>query len=158
MIEYKSLDQAMRMATSQTLENMAFTEAKDHYDQNYEIPADELVWSYLMINDPLQGEIRLALSKTTLMELTTAIFGLDESEVTPAQEQDILNEILNTIAGLFMTNLLPANQQFKIGLPERGEEPLPEVDPDTIAWRMMTGEENPFQIYVAGSTFATLEN
>lgn len=158
MTEYNSLDQSMREAVSQTLENMAFTEARDHYDQNYGIPAEELVWAYLMINDPLQGEIRLALSETTLMELTTAIFGLEESEVSPAQTQDILHELLNTIAGLFMTKLLPANQQFKIGLPEQGAGGLPELDEDTVAWKMMTSEENPFQVYVSGASIATLEN
>ena len=81
-----------------------------------------------------------------------------DRKLSPAQMQDILHELLNTIAGLFMTNLLPGDQQFKIGLPEQGEGALPEVDEDTVAWKMMTSEENPFQVYVSGAAFATLEN
>lgn len=158
MIEHNPLYQAMLDAISQTLENMAFTEAREHYDQSYEIPAEELAWAYLMILDPVQGEIRLALSRAALIELTTAIFALEEEEISQAQKDDILQEILNTVAGLFMTYLLPDNQAFKIGLPEPGEGPLPEVDADTISWKLMTGEESPLQIQISGNSLVALKD
>lgn len=158
MIEHKPLYQAMLKAVSQTLENMAFTEAMEHYDQNYQIPADDLVWAYLVVLDPIQGEIRLALPKTALRELTGAVFSLEDAEITQAHMDDILHEVLNTIAGLFMTNLLADNQSFKIGLPEPGEGALPALDADTVCWKMITSDESPLQVYLSGVSFATLND
>jgi CheY-specific phosphatase CheX len=156
MIEHKPLYQAMLKAISQTLENMAFIEAKEHYNQEYDIPNDDLAWAYLVVLDPLQGEVRLALPKSALRELTGTIFSLEENEITQAHMADILHEILNTIAGLFMTNLLTDSQAFKIGLPESGQGPLPEIDADTISWKMITSDETPLQIYICGASFAAL--
>jgi CheY-specific phosphatase CheX len=158
MIDHKPLYQAMLNAISQTLENMAFTEAKEHYDQSVEIPAHELLWAYLVVLDPLLGEIRLALPKQALKELTGSVFSLDDEEITQEQMDDILHEVLNTIAGLFMTNLLTDNQAFKIGLPEQGEGNLPVVDADTISWKMLTSDESLLQVYLSGAAFVALND
>lgn len=158
MIKHKPLYQAMKDAVSQTLENMVFMEVTEHYDQSYEIPAEELTWAYLVIQDPVQAEVRLALPKTLLEDLTTTVFSLEAEEITQAQMDDILHELLNTITGLFMTRLLDDNQTYKIGLPERGEGELPEVDADSIAWKLMTSDEAPLQIFVAGASLVALSD
>ncbi|MEA3363393.1 MAG: chemotaxis protein CheX [Thermodesulfobacteriota bacterium] len=158
MTENKPLYPAMISAVSQTLENMLFLEVMEHFDRSYEIPAEELVWNSLLINDPVQGETRLAMSKTTLKKLTGNIFGIDDDEITQAQMDDILNELLNTIVGLFMTNLLADDQEYKIGLPEQGEDELPEIDENTIVWKLMTSDEDSLQIFVSGASLVTLEN
>ena len=158
MIDHSPLYQSMINAVSQTLENMAFTEAMEHFDRSYEIPAEELVWNSLLINDPVQGEVRLAMSKTFLKTLTGNIFGMDEEEITQQQMDDILNELLNTIVGLFLTNLLADDQEYEMGLPELGEEELPEIDANTIIWKLMTGDEEPLQIFAAGASLVTLKD
>jgi len=156
MTENKTLAEAMKNAVSQTFENMAFIEVAEHYDQDYEIPANDLVWAYLMILDPLQGELRLALPKSALRELTGAVFSLEDTDISQTQMDDILHEILNTVAGLFMSNLLPDSQQYKIGLPEQGSGELPKNDEDTICWKMITSDENALQIYLCGASFIEL--
>lgn len=156
MIEHKPLYQAMTSATSKTMEDMLFIAVMEHLDRGYEIPLDELVWTSLLINDPVQGEIRLAMPKTLLTKFTCNIFAMDEAEVTQPQMDDILNELLNTIAGLFMTNLLEDNQEYKIGLPELGIDELPEVDSDTVVWKLMTDDEEPLQIFVSGASLVAL--
>lgn len=148
--------QAMIDAISQTLENMAFLEVIPHYDQEYEIPLEELVWTSLLINDPIQGELKLALTKGTLKDLTGAVFSLSEDEITDAQMTDILHELLNTIAGLFLTSLLPDNQTYKIGLPESGEGALPTAEDGTISWKLLTSEETALQVYATGETLVAL--
>lgn len=158
MIKHKPLYTAMKDAISQTLENMVFMEATEHYDQSYEIPAEDLIWAYLVVQDPVQSEIRLALPKSLLKNLTSSVFSLEDDEVTQAQMDDILHELLNTIVGLFMTNLLEDNQTYKMGLPEPGEGRLPEVDADTLVWKMMTSDEDALQIQVMGATLAALNN
>ncbi len=148
--------QAMIHAVSQTLENMIFLEAMEHVDRSYDIPADEVVWTSLLIMDPVQGEIRLAMADATLEKFTGNIFGFETEEITPAQKNDILNELLNTIAGLFMTNLLEAEQQYKLGLPELGDGPFPEAEADTVVWKLMTSEEDAIQLHATGASLVAL--
>jgi hypothetical protein len=158
MIEHSPLYQSMINAVSQTLENMAFMEVMEHFDRSYEIPAGELVWNSLLINDPIQGEVRLAMSKTFLKTLTGNIFGMDDEEITQQQMDDILNELLNTIVGLFLSNLLADDQEYEMGLPEPGDEKLPEIDTNTIVWKLMTGEEDALQIFAAGASLVALKD
>ncbi len=152
----QSMYNAMMTAVSQTLENMAFMEVMEHFDPDYEIPAQETVWTSLLINDPVQGEIRLAMSGALLKKLSCNIFGIDEEELTESQMNDILNEIVNTVAGLFMTNLLPDDQQYKLGLPEIGEDELPAAEPGTVIWKLMTGDEDPIFIYASGPALVAM--
>jgi len=158
MIEHNPLYQAMKDAVSQTFENMAFTEVIEHIDQTLIIPEEDLAWCSLVIKDPVQGEIRVATSKSGLRDLTGAIFSLAENEITQSQMDDILHELLNTIAGLFMTKLLAENQQFEIGLPESGEGSLPNIDADTLIWKLMTGDETPLQIFITGASLVALND
>lgn len=144
--------QAMLHAASQTLENMLFIEVGEHFDQSYEIPAEELVWTSMLINDPVQGELRLAMPQTLLKNLTANIFAMDEDEISEEQMNDIINEMLNTIGGLYMTKLLADDQKYQLGLPVLGAGELPEADEDTIVWKLMTSDEDPLQIVAAGET------
>ena len=158
MIEHKPLYQAMITAVSKTLENMVFMEAMEHFDSAYELPADDVVCNSILINDPIQGEIKFAMTKTLLRKLTGNIFSLDDDEIEPEQMDDILNELLNTIVGLFMTNLLADNQEYKIGLPESHNEKVPEVDASTIVWKLMTSEEDAIQIFATGASLVALKD
>ncbi len=158
MIEHNPLYQSMINAASQTLENMAFMEVMEHFDRSHEISIEELAWNSLLINDPILGEIRLAMSKAFLQKLTGNIFGIDDDEITQLQMDDILNELLNTIVGLFLTNLLADDQEYKMGLPELGADELPEVDANTIVWKLMTGEEDALQIFASGASLVALKD
>lgn len=158
MVEHNAIYQAMINATSQTLENMAFIEVMEHFDPNYEIPVEDLSWSSLLIHDPVQAEIRLAMPTSLLKSLTSSVFAMDEENVEDAQINDILNELLNTIAGLFMTNLLSDDQEYQLGLPELGSEALPEADADTMVWKLMTSDEAPMQIFANGASLLALNN
>lgn len=156
MIEHNPLYQAMQQAVCKTLENMAFMEVMEHHNPSYEIPADQLAWSSLLISDPVQGEVRLAMTKTLLEKLTAAIFALEPEEISQAQMDDILHELLNTIAGLFMTNLLTDNQTFQLGLPEAGEGELPELEENGVVWKLMTADEDPLQLFAVGVPLVAL--
>lgn len=158
MIEHNPLNQAMKNAVSQTFENMAFMEVIEHYDQEFKLQLDDLAWASLVIKDPVPGEIRLAMPVSSLTQLTATIFALDPSEVDESRSKDILHELLNTIAGLFMTKLLPENQAFEIGLPESGQGDLPAVDQDTLVWRLLTGDEMPLQIFLSGAPLVALND
>lgn len=150
--------QAMIHAVSLTLENMIFLEAMEHCDRSYEIPAEDAVWTSLLISDPVQGEIRLVMASDTLQKFTDNVFGFEVDEITDAQRNDILNELLNTIAGLFMTNLLEADKKYQLGLPELGVGELPEPEADTVVWKLMSSEEDAIFIYASGASLVALNN
>ncbi len=152
MTQYKPFYPAMVNAVRQTLENMVFMEVMEQQPPYSDIAPENLAWSSMMINDPIQGEVRLAVPSELLKQITANVFGLSEEEVTTSQGYDILNELLNTIGGLFMTNLLPDDQEYKIGLPTLGNRPLPEVDDETLVWHLITSEDEPLKIYANGES------
>lgn len=156
MIEHNPFHPAMIEAVKQTLENMVFMEIVEERGTPAEIPAEDLVWSSLLINDPVQGEIRLAVPATLLKKITSNVFGIDDEEVTTSQAYDILNELLNTIAGLFMTKLLPENQHYNIGLPSLEAGALPEIDEHTVVWHLINSDDEPLKIQVAGTSLVAL--
>lgn len=158
MIEYNPFRPSMIAAVRQTLENMVFMEIVEERGTPREIPAADLVWSSLLINDPIQGEIRLAVPTGLLKKITSNVFGIDDEEVTTSQAYDILNELLNTIAGLFMTKLLPENQQYNIGLPNLEAGTLPDIDEHTVVWHLINSDDEPLKIQAAGASLVALNN
>ncbi len=155
MTENNSFRLAMFSAVQQTFENMLFMEILEERGAPKEIPADDLVWSSLLIHDPVQGEIRLAVSAALLKKTTSNVFGLDVEDVTTSQANDMLNELLNTIGGLFMTKLLP-NQEYKIGLPSLESGKLPQLDEHTVVWHLINSDEEPLKIYASGQSLLAL--
>ena len=57
-----------------------------------------------------------------------------------------------------MTNLLADNQTFQLGLPEHGEGELPELEPGSVAWKLMTADEDPLQIFAIGAPLVALND
>jgi CheY-specific phosphatase CheX len=144
-------------AVRQTLETMAFVEVTEQSEElELELPP-EVCWVNILINDPVQGELRLALPQALLSQMTSDMFGIETEEVTENQRQDIIAEILNTLAGLFMTRLLPDDQTYKLGLPEHGEGPLPEAEEGSIVWKLQV-EGSPLLLVANGSSLTTLNN
>ena len=156
MTQYNLFYPAMIEAVQQTLENMVFMEVIEERGTPTDIPATELTWSSMLINDPIQGEIRLAMPSELLKKISGNVFGIDDEEVTTSQAYDILNELLNTIAGLFMTKLLPTDQEYKIGLPSLEAGRLPEVDEHTVVWHLVNSDEEPLKVYAAGESLVAL--
>ncbi len=144
-----ALYKAMLDAVRQTLENMAFVEVTEQPEElELKIP-DEASWVSILIHDPVQGEIRLAMPQILLQEMTANMFGIETEEATESQQQDIIAEILNTLAGLFMTNLLPDDKTYQLGLPEHGDGPLPENEDNAIVWNLQI-ENSPLLLVASG--------
>ena len=156
MMQHNPFYPAMIDAVQQTLENMVFMEVIEERGTPSEIPPDELAWSSMLVNEPVQGELRLALPAGLLKKITGNVFGIDDEEVTTSQAYDILNELLNTIGGLFLTNLLPQEQQYKIGLPNLEAGELPPADDNTVVWHLINSDEDPLKIYAVGDTLVAL--
>ncbi len=150
---YKAMIEAVR----ETFENMAFVEVAEQSEEiGFDIPT-ERDWVSILIHNPLQGELRLALPKNLLTTMTADMFSIDIADVEEVQRQDILSEILNTLAGLFMTKLLPNDQTYQLGLPEYGEGPIPESDEESLVWNLQI-EGSPLLLVANGTGFISENN
>ncbi|MCF6178732.1 MAG: chemotaxis protein CheX [Geopsychrobacter sp.] len=148
---------AMLDATRQTFENMAFVEVTEQSEElAFESPT-HATWVSILIHDPLQGEVRIALPSALLTNMTADMFGIEIEEVSESQHQDIIAEMLNTLAGLFMTNLIPEDQTYQLGLPEHGEGPVPENEENAIVWNLQI-EGEPLLIVANGNGFSAYNN
>lgn len=143
-----TLYKTMLDATRETFENMAFAEIAEQPEElTIELPA-EAPWVSILVHDPLQGELKLAMSDTLLTEITSDMFALDKNDVEAAQKKDIIAELLNTLAGLFMTKLLPNDQTYQLGLPEHGDENM-EIEEGSVIWKLQI-EEQPLIVVASG--------
>ncbi len=129
-------DKAMLDAVCQTFETMAFAQVTEQSAELELEVGNESIWSSILVHDPVQGEIQMALPQALLTKIAADMFGIEQEEVNESQLQDIIAEILNTLAGLFMTSLLPDDQTYKLGLPEHGTGPLPEIETESIVWKL----------------------
>jgi CheY-specific phosphatase CheX len=141
--------QAMLDAVRMTFENMAFLEVTEQSPEVLlEMPL-ESVWVSILIHDPIQLELRLVLAQSLLSEMTADMFSIELEEIAETQRLDIVAELLNTLAGLFMTNLLPDDQTYQLGLPEHGEGPVPGIEEGSLVWRLQI-EGTPLLVVASG--------
>jgi len=63
--------------------------------------------------------------------------------------------MLNTIAGVFLSRVLPHNQPFALGLPETSETSCQQLDPTLLHWHFRT-DEGYFCLSAGGEAWRTL--
>ncbi|KIH77579.1 Chemotaxis phosphatase CheX [Geoalkalibacter ferrihydriticus] len=128
------VEQAMLEAVSTTLENMAFMDIQP-LREPHDCQSHERVFrARLLVKDPLQGELYLLMPEELLREIAAGIYAAPPQDLASAKLSDILTELLNTIAGLFLARVLPANQTFELGLPEIGEIECRKLEPTLLQW------------------------
>ncbi|MDY6853020.1 MAG: chemotaxis protein CheX [Thermodesulfobacteriota bacterium] len=110
-------------AVAETFENMAFMEAVPVSSDDVEPSSDStLLWSRIAVLQPVEGELTLLASEGLAGEITEAIFGETDEDASPDDMAfDALAELINTIAGRLMAELIPQDQAFELGLPETGK-------------------------------------
>lgn len=130
----KSVESALKDAVFKTLEGMAFVDAEvleeDAVNSIYE---GDTLWAVLPILQPFAGEIAVFLSRKGAKILTESLFSTDGEEVASGVEGDVLAEILNTIAGCFLNELLPPEQSFILDVPLKGSGAEPQASQKAIS-------------------------
>lgn len=115
----EKLKQDMYQAIATTLENMAFMQVNQEVDEATQYPAEEMAVSSLLIHDPIQGELYLQMPKSLLSKIVSSVYIMPEEELTEKMLLDMLCELINTVAGLFLNAYLPEDQTYNLGLPEQ---------------------------------------
>lgn len=133
------IDKAIVLAVTETLENLAFMEA---FPVQEELAPGELeMTAALLLYEPHQGEIRIIFPRRLLVTIAETLGGLADASVSDGPLKDVLAEILNTIAGRFLEELLPKDQTFRIGLPE--VDPPANLDSSPLRrWSFSSGDDH----------------
>lgn len=106
----------------ETLENMAFISIEEcSAEEAAELDQPQLGVN-LLITEPVLFEMHLNTSKELLYQLAENMYAMDREELDEQLINDLLAEILNTVAGLFMSAVLPPETKFALGLPELSDE------------------------------------
>lgn len=127
---------------SNVFEDMAFMEAIESREilEPQDIP--NLMWSSLLVNDPVYEEFKLFISKNLVRKITETIYGFLDEESGDQILNDTLTEILNIVVGKFFKEVLPPEQSFSLGLPEIGStEECPMKEPGSIEWNFTLENE-----------------
>lgn len=144
----------MFSAVSTTIENLTFKEvlpASATHPSLSRSYADLLSASQLVI-EPIQGEFNLTMSRNLLTQLVISVYG--PLLAVPASDEnlhDLLAELLNTIAGRFLSKILPQEKGFRLDIPQSSEEvSFTSAGPQMVVWQYSIDDEV-FSISAAGA-------
>ncbi len=157
--KFEKLKNALTVAVTQTMENMTFEEVSTVTNDKITIVSSgHVVWALLPLKIPYDGNILINASFEYSESLVHDVYGFGEDEAVEASIKDVLSEIANTIAGRFLGELLPAEEEFALGLPDYGKGKPLDLDNEIITINLKIGEHF-LKVSLYGSDFATfLEN
>lgn len=146
------LDIAIHQAIGTTLENMAFMEACRDLTDAVRYPSEEIIGSRLLIHDPVQGEFYLLMPAPLLQKISSSVYLVPEEELSDQMQLDMIGELINTAAGLFMNAFLPKDRTYSLGLPEN-RVAAPEDLPCVMKQWDFQAENMVFSLVLAGDGF-----
>lgn len=116
------LHQKTTTVLEETLENMAFVSIEECSLEEAANLKQPMLGVNLLITEPELLEMRLDVSKELLYQIAETMYTMDRDELSDPLINDLLAEILNTLAGRFMTEILPPESDFSLSIPELAEE------------------------------------
>lgn len=128
-------------AFSKTMENMIFEDVEVVTDETMDpYLGDDKLWAVLPVVEPYAGELVLEVPMACAKILAEEAYGEIEGEASLAGMQDLVGEILNTLAGRFLDKLTPSGEKFQLGLPTKGQGELPQFDEEITSILFSVGE------------------
>lgn len=105
-------------AIGETLEGMAFMEYENVITpNNINLHEDDAI-SEIAIQTPFEAQLFIVLNEELTGNLYESITGEEHDGKSQEELTDPIKEILNTLAGRFMANLVSGDIDFTIGIPE----------------------------------------
>lgn len=143
------LDRIVLSAVAETLENMAFMEVVRDECPPSSLSV-EVLSARLAIHEPTAGEVHLTMPHSLLAQVAEAAYALPAEALEEQILRDLLAELLNTIAGRFLTLLLPPEQSYRLGLPELEDADAPAPGATDHLWNFRM-EDNRFTLRIRGA-------
>jgi hypothetical protein len=145
----QNFDYLVHHSISITLENMAFMEVSADLTESPPLSETETLSARLLVLDPLQAEIQLTLAVSLLRKIIEIVHAFPEDEVVETILPDMVGEMLNTVAGRLLNDLLPESQSYRLGLPEVGGVEETSGEGPTKTWNYQV-ENEPLALTITG--------
>jgi len=116
--EISEVENALQVAVAESLEGLAFIEF-DSVEQIPELPeiTSKYYHSSIEIYTPFKGQIHFICPEPFMVNTIESITGEELEDLNNPILGDTLKELLNTLCGRFMIDLLPPETEFDFGLP-----------------------------------------
>jgi len=170
------LDQALLKALSLTMEDMAFEQVDkitdderikdferispdgeenllDETDHNGDNSNEQAkFWAVLKLKAPLTGDIVIEVKRNYAAAVCDALYGMGLKEPHDEMIGDTMAELLNTISGCFMKELIPPEQKYELGFPVTGKGIFEsQDDPAMVSYYDISG--NVLKVTLVGTDF-----
>lgn len=143
----------MFSAVSTTIENLTFMEVfpASGPDPSLSASYTDLLFASQLVLEPIQGEFSLTMSRNLLTQLVISVYGpLLAGPASDENLHDLLAELLNTIAGRFLSEILPQEMGFRLDVPQSSEEvSFTSAGLQMVVWQYSIDDEI-FSISAAG--------
>ena len=131
----------LTLAISQTMENMTFEDVEVVTNETVDpYLGNDKLWAVLPVVEPYSGELILEVPMACAKILAGVAYGEIDAEPSLEEMQDLVAEILNTLAGRFLDQLTPSGEKFQLGLPTTGKGELPQFDDEITSILLSVGE------------------
>lgn len=110
------IEAAMTKAVSATFETMVFSEPSIQVEAK--VMDSPTLGVSLQVSSPYAMMVAAVLPQGLARQIAAIIFRHEGNGDTPEVVRDAVGEVMNTMVGLFMQYLIPADQLFTMGFPE----------------------------------------
>lgn len=121
-----NIESALKNTFSIALEELAFAEI-DTWEFGVDMPepGEKLFWGVIDVLEPEKGELLITISREHLNSLTEEMYGFMTEEISFSTLKDALGEFINTISGLLISEIIPKDKKFTLGIPKTGKGAFP---------------------------------
>ncbi len=120
--QIEHLNTSLESAILKTIEEMTFEEVEIVGHNTKEIPGQgEIFWSALPLKKPYTGELILELPLKCARKRAQQLYPIETENINHEAIHDLIKELLNTIAGRFLNEIVQLDQGFEFGLPKSGK-------------------------------------
>lgn len=148
------LNEMMFLSVQKTVESLAFAEVYTAQDGLTDKTAAKVS---IGVDSPAQGEFTLIIDTGVISVIAQNLFSQPADAISPEKIDDLLSELLNTIAGSFLGKSLSEETAFSLGLPKvNGAINIDNLSDVSLQWHF-TLDEMPFSIYLDGGIVKDLQ-
>ncbi len=116
MADGKECGAVLNSVVEEAMESMAFLEALPR--EETPVFAENVMGVSLAVLAPVAGVFHLLVEKELVQYLAEILYGSSQKEITEQHRNDLLAELLNTVAGRFLSETVPSNESFRLGIPQ----------------------------------------
>lgn len=92
----------------------------------------------ILVHDPFQGELRLVMPRELAATIAETLYQSGDQQDIDNILFDVVAELLNTIAGRVLAEIVSHERTFRIGLPVTGVESFEETDLSAVQYNFGT--------------------